>query len=541
MAMQKKHLYLAVMLVFGLPSCSDWLDLKPYDGVVEDDYWRTKEDVHSMVIGCYSSLLNKNMVSNFFYWGESRADMIAATSASGSALLYITRGEITPDNATVKWDEFYATINQCNKVVEKAAVVRELDQTFEDKLCRQYIAEATTIRSLMYFYLVRSFKDVPLVLQASNDDTQDYYYPKTSGEAILDSLVLHLEKVLNDLPIAYDNNDQSKGRITCWAAMALLADIYLWQGGYEKCNELCKQIIGSGQFSLIPVAREKKTVPDNTGAIIDTVYYANTADADYLFDQLYVVGNCVESIFELQFPKQHESLADPFYELFNTSRPKIASNDLVLDEIIFPEDEHDKEAKDIRGSNFAYNNGYIWKYVGTSRSGNTLRTLRTFPHWIVYRYADIILMRAEALNQLAMQGNANDQALLREAYDLVLQIRERANAVDNSDSDLGSIINGKALEKLILDERARELAFEGKRWYDVLRFARRDDYGYDPAENKYVNRDYLMQLAINSAPPEKLASLQVKYTSSWFHYWPIYFNTIEINKNLVQNEFYLQY
>jgi hypothetical protein len=531
-----------VVLVAALASaCSDWLDLKPYDGVVEDDYWKTKEDVHAMVIGCYSSLLNKNMVCNFIYWGESRADMIASTSSSSAALLYIMRGEITPENAIVKWDEFYATINQCNKVIEKSALVKEIDQTFGDNLYRQYLAEVTTIRSLMYFYLVRSFRDVPLVLKASNDDTQDYYYAKTDGEAILDSLVAHMESVLGDLPIAYDNNDQSKGRITCWSAMALLADMYLWQGSYARCNDLCKQIVGSGQFSLIPVNREMVPVLDNTGATVDTVYYANAADADYLFDRLYVAGNCVESIFELQFPKQHESLGDPFYDLFNSSRPKITSNDLVLDEVIFPEDERDKEAKDIRGSSFAYKNGYVWKYVGASRSGNTLRAERTFPHWIVYRYADVILMRAEALNQLAMQRAPHDQTLLREAYGLALQIRERANAVNNSDSDLGSPIDGKALERLILAERARELAFEGKRWYDVLRFARRDNYGYSEEENKDVNREYLMELAINSAPPEKLASLQVKYASTWFHYWPIYVNTIEINKNLVQNEFYLQY
>jgi hypothetical protein len=480
------------------------------------------------------------MVNNFIYWGEARADMIASTASSGSALTYIMRGEITPENAIVKWDEFYTTINQCNKVIEKSELVVERDPTFDDKLRRQYVAEVTAIRSLMYFYLVRSFRDVPLVLKASNDDTQDYYYAKTSGETILDSLIAHLEGIRNDLPIAYDNNDQSKGRITYWAAMSLLADIYLWQGNYERCNALCGEIIGSGQFSLIPVSREPHEVKDNTDAVIATVYYANTADADYLFDQLYVTGNCVESIFELQFPKQHESMDDSFYDLFNSSRPKIASNDVVLDEIIFPEDERDKDAKDIRGSGFAYNNGYVWKYVGTSRSGNTLRALRVFPHWIVYRYADVILMQAEALNQLAMQNNANDQRLLGEAYSLVRQIRERANAVENSDSDLGAIIDGKALERLILNERARELAFEGKRWYDVLRFARRDNYGYDPVEKKDANREYLMQLAINSAPPEKLASLQVKYTNNWFHYWPIHVGTVEINKNLVQNEFYAQ-
>jgi hypothetical protein len=524
------------MSLWFFPSCSDWLDLKPYDGVVENDFWKTKEDVYSVLIGCYSSLLDKTLVSNIIYWGEARAELLTGSTAASSTVLNIIRGEISPENTIVKWDQFYTTINHCNKVIEKSAIVKDRDLTFSDALYRQYKAEATTIRSLMYFYLVRSFSDVPLVLEASDNDQQDYYLPKTEGHAILDTLARHLNEVKDALPATFGSSEIDKGRITKWVALSLLADIYLWQGNYAKCDEYTTQIIGSGYFTLIPVSRSEVTVYDTNGDSIDLAYYANAAEADNLFHQLYVAGNSVESIFELQFPKTHETLADPFFGIFNSSsnRPQMIPKSEILDEFIFPRYEWNSNVKDIRGDNFSYksSNGYVWKYTGTSRSGNTLRTERNFPHWIIYRLSDIILMKAEALNQMAIR-NGDDQRLLQQSYELVQQIRVRANAVGNPEIANEGVINGKALENLILEERAREFAFEGKRWYDVLRFARRDNYAGS-------NRNYLSQLAIRSAPPEKVQSLQVKYNNNWFHYWPIYVNTVEINKNLKQNEFYSQ-
>jgi hypothetical protein len=206
----------------------------------------------------------------------------------------------------------------------------------------------------------------------------------------------------------------------------------------------------------------------------------------------------------------------------------MVANELILDGVIFPEYEgEDPNVKDIRS--YTYQGMWVWKFAGTALSGRQ-RTERTFPHWIVYRLADVMLMQAEALNQMAIA--ANDDEAMNRAYALVKQIRTRANAIDNSDSELSMPIDGKELERLILAERARELAFEGKRWYDVLRFAKR---------NNYADNSYLMQLAVNSAPPEKLASLQLKYNNPWFHYWPIYIDAVEINKNLKQNEFYAQY
>jgi len=110
-------------------------------------------------------------------------------------------------------------------------------------------------------------------------------------------------------------------------------------------------------------------------------------------------------------------------------------------------------------------------------------------------------------------------------------VRTARNAVVTPEYKYNGDIDGASLEKSILNERAREFAYEGKRWYDVLRFAKRNDY---------AGIQYLLDMAINSASPEKQQSLIAKYKDPKrnSHYWPIYEFELEANKALKQNEFY---
>jgi starch-binding outer membrane protein, SusD/RagB family len=518
-----------------LNSCNDWLSLKPTDTIVTEDYWQSQSDVYSAVIGCYSSLLDYGLISKIIYWGELRGDVAAGGSGASAEVKNVIKGEISTSNTIIKWDEFYTTINQCNDVLAHAEGVRAIDASFTEATAKQYEAEALTIRALMYFYLVRSFGNVPLVLQASESDAIDYNVAKTDGTIILDTLVSNLKTAINYLPSAYGDNASNKGRITIWTAKTLLADIYLWKEDYENCVAQCSDLIDSGQFSLIPVSKSEVEVEPGTG-VVDTVYHSTESDIDNLFDKLYVTGNSLESIFELQFPStaSNDVLADAFYALFNnSSKPVLQSNDNYVTEELFPAyDGDDDEVYDIRSTTFSYKNSYVWKWTGLGRSLETQRSSGTFPHWIIYRYADVLLMKAEALTQLAI-ANADDQETLLEAYLLVKEIRDRANAVESSETVSKDELTGKSLESLILSERGREFAFEGKRWYDVLRQAKRDNFSSS-------NYSYLQNVAIHSAPSDKLSSLLVKYKSKWFCYWPIYSTYLETNPNLVQNEYYAQ-
>jgi hypothetical protein len=123
------------------------------------------------------------------------------------------------------------------------------------------------------------------------------------------------------------------------------------------------------------------------------------------------------------------------------------------------------------------------------------------------------------------------QTYFKDAAAAMKIVRTARNAVMTDEYKYPGDIDGIALEKSILDERAREFAYEGKRWYDVLRFAKRNDY---------AGIQYLLDMAINSASPEKQQSLIAKYKDPKHnsHYWPISEVELEANKALKQNEFY---
>jgi hypothetical protein len=519
-------------LLLSFSSCGDWLNLAPEDGVVRDKFWKTKEEVHSAVMGCYASMMESDVMERYFIWGEMRADMVEPTPRADSHILAIQSGEIVSSNKYTSWSYFYRTINQCNTVLELAPLALEKDLSFSETLLKQYEAEVTCIRSLAYFYLLRTFRDVPYITQASIYDNQTFSVPKTAQAEIVDNLIASLRSVEESIPYSYSDAASNKGRFNAWSLKALLADIYLWKSDYASCIELCTQIINSGQYSLVPVNRQAIVVEGATSAESQTVYYANESDVARLFQNMYALGNSVESILELQFGTDKEN---PFVQMFApgyaTLQPKMSN---FHTEHFLPS-SIDKGWSDIRGEGVSYVSTYVWKWVGLSGEAPFVARASgsSFSNWIFYRLADIILMKAEALTQQALLNNG-DQALLREAGELVALIRNRANAPESTDLFYGQTgdIDARTMEEFILNERTMEFTFEGKRWFDVLRHAQRDNYSTK-------NSAYLLRLAILSAPPEKVISLQNKWLSNkGSHYLPINIGEINTNKSLIQNEFY---
>jgi hypothetical protein len=531
-AVNEMNIFFILFISLIFSSCNDWLNLEPEDGVVREKFWKTKEEVHSAVMGCYASMMEDNVMTRYFIWGEARADMVEPSPRANSDLFAIQNGEIVSVNQYTDWSYFYKTINHCNTVLELASLTLEKDLSFSETLLKQYEAEVTCIRNLAYFYLIRTFRDVPYITKASIYDNQTFTVPKNSQAEIVDSLIASLRQAEEFIPFSYNDLTSNKGRFNAWSLKALLADIYLWKGDYTACIDLCTQIINSGQYSLIPVNRQEVIVDNLTTGRTETVYYANESDVALLFQKMYATGNSAESIFELQFREDKEN---PFVKMFApgyaTLQPKIANFQAEY----FLSSSIDRGWSDIRGSGISYVSTYIWKWIGLSGQAPFLYRENGNSHsnWIFYRLADIMLMKAEALTQQAFLDN-NNQAYLQEALELLKKIRDRANAPESTDLLYGQTGNmdAKTMEEFILTERARELTFEGKRWFDVLRHAQRDNYSDK-------NKAYLSRLAILCAPPQKVYSLQNKWANNYgSHYLPINQSEINTNKSLVQNEFY---
>jgi hypothetical protein len=495
--MKRILLYSLIVLLPGsMVSCNKWLDLKPQDGITGDEFWKTKEQVDAAVTGIYASMLgstnnDRALPEYFFLWGEARADMVSPGFRATQEEMDIVNLNMLPTNSFTNWSSFYQTINYCNTVIEKAPSVLESDPTFTQDHLNRATAEALALRALMYFYLVRSFGDVPMQLKAVTSDKGIAQLAKTSGNTILEQLVTDLKKAEPLVPLTFGNLKNDKGRVTRYVVNALLADIYLWMDKYAEAAAECDKIINSRSFGLV-------------------IGYN-------MFDQVFYQGNSSESIFELQFDAQK---LNPFYLIhFPAGRRWGAAPHLT--EVVYGLDLMNSiPIVDFRGDNTSYRGTdfTIWKYIGADNEGDNFRTFeQSYAHWIFYRYADILLMKAEAINQ---------QNKPLEASRLVKAIRTRAQALEIEPMDSTS---QASMTGFILQERQREFAFEGKRWYDILRNAKR---------NNYQNLSLILDAAAVSIPPDRQQAAFNKLRDKNSHYFPIYFQELRTNKLLEQNPFY---
>jgi hypothetical protein len=496
--MKIKFILFISLVSLSLSSCKKYLTLEPQDGIVRQDFWQTKEQVESAVMGCYASMIglpagvsDRRLTEYLFLWGELRGDMLRPGTGISFEELSVMNVNVLSTNSITNWSAVYRTINYCNTVIDFAPSVLSKDNTFKESTMKAYVAEALGIRSLMYFYLARSFGDVPLKLKSTSSDEDNVQIAKSTQQEVFKQIEADLKLAEQDAVTAYGNRSDDKGRITKYSIQAILADLYLWMEQYENCITTCDKIINSNQFGLV--------TGDN--AWFGTVFYE---------------GNSNESIFELQF---NLNAQNPFYNMFIPSSKRYSAALRVTNEI-FTVDVINLENKDIRGDGAALkmNDGTIWKYQGVNATAGRA-TSASIAHWFFYRYPDVLLMKAEASNQVGK----GDQAL-----SLVNTIRARANALPATEKILVPT-DKEGIADYILEERAREFAFEGKRWYDLLRNAKR---------NNYARLDLLLDVVSTTASVESQQTAITKYRDYNSHYFPYFLYELQTNKNLVQNPFY---
>jgi hypothetical protein len=484
-----------LLVVISTASCNKWLDLKPSDGIIRQDYWKTKEQVKAAVIGMYASLLDdptgkdRSLPEMFFLWGELRADMLATSTGTLDEQFQVMNVNTVPSNSIVNWRPVYRTINYCNTVIDFAPDVLTSDKTFTQEALDAYVAEAKSMRALMYFYLVRSFGDVPLKLKSTSSDEEISTIAKSPQQDVLNQILKDLNEAEPKTLLTYGDVASDKGRITRYTVNAIQADVYLWMDKYDEAVTACNKVINSHRFGLVPAS---------------TAWY-NT---------VFRTGNSTESIFEVQYSAQK---INDFYFLFYGNRQFLAANK-VMDQV-YTADALTGQ-KDVRsdGASVRAEDGMIWKYIGKNDK-DVIAANDSYTHWFIYRFADVLLMKAEAL---AQKGQGTD------ALDIVYALRQSRNALSGTDNNPDAQ-NKNEVALFILEERSREFMFEGKRWYDVLRYVKR---------NNYEHISYLQDMISGIVPANMVRTAQAKMLDHNSHYFPIYQYELQTNKALVQNSFY---
>jgi hypothetical protein len=469
-----------LIVILSFTSCSDWLTVVPETELIKDKFWKKTEDVNSALGAAYNALRNASLES--LIWGELRADLVTIAGPNFSGYEQIAGSNISPSNEVINWKNYYEAINLANTLMYFDDEVFALDETFTQEMMDAIEAEALFIRSMAYFYLVRLWKEVPLVTTASISDTSDLYVAKSSENEILAQLV---EDLLYARDLAYKTEFQGSnyfyGRANYYSITALLADVYLWQEKYQNCIDACDVIINSGLYSLEPT--------------------------ETWFNLYYPGNSSSEGVCEIQYDDNLEQQENPIYDNLvplDGRAPQATMNwqniNLIMDQ------------EDLRRYNGI---GGIWKTQGKDQLGLVSRTFsERDANWILYRYAEIMLMKAEACIELDRFSEAND--LISETM-----LRAGAPFIEQTDKEL--------LRELLLDERGREFLFEGRRWFDLLRAAKR---------NKFENKQLIIDMILSGADIKQQAILRTRVYDTLSYYLPVPERELIYNQNLEQNPFY---
>lgn len=563
-----KKVLTIIAAAFLLTSCVDTV-LLPDDKTVDQDYWKTKSDVSQMVNGAYKAMLSQDVINRFIVWGDFRSDeLVPVTSinnATMTALNEIDAVNIQTTNMFATWGCLYSVINDCNVVLERAENVMSIDPSYTEGDYLTDRSQMLALRSLCYFYLVRNFRDVPYVTTAYMNSSQNMNISQVAPDSVLDGCIKDLQEAEQNAldPMAYTDWRRT-GLINRDAIDAILADIYLWRGSvkhsasdYQQCVAYCDKVIQSKQAN------------HQQGRTEITAKEYPLADGNQAFRDIFVTQNAEESIFELQFDGRNNSNSGVSTMLYKYSNNNSSTGYFRVSSVLGENgsvyvNNNQAKTSDYRFKDNVYNAGSgsgsydVRKMIaeeaftgdrtsGTqARSGS--RTSGNFAqNYILYRLSDVMLMKAEALTALSSDDN---DPQLRQAFNLVQAVNSRSIIPDNlsADSLKWQYYNTQSnMETLVLNERLRELSFEGKRWYDLMRYNYRHIEGSDYSKTFYQLSQEGFEFPRNNQNMLNLVTR--KYTSGGsaaaakmrtepYLYMPINHSDIIVDLNLHQNPVY---
>lgn len=514
-----------------MTSCNDYLDIYPENVQPTDEYWSSKEDVEATLMAGYY-YLRASVEDNLIPWGELRAGCISSRSSNA-----LQRFEVKPTSSITKWASMYKIVNAANLVLKNASEALANDDTYNENAMRSHYCEAYWLRALAYFYLVRNWRDVPLITQPFETDELTINVAKSSEEKVIAQIKSDLETAikLNASKEKFNTTWETKGRATKWAIYALLADVCLWNQDFDEAITYADAILNSSSasaphFMSTPSHTSWFTI-FNPGNSNESIY-----EVQWSYDKLSQGTPQTNTLVEIFNPSgsykylYSTQMLDDFRDEYRTLREKYAATfepDLGVRTMYGGFVTNESNAENFENATSAY----CYKYYGGT-SYNILRgSVQEFDgNYILYRVADIMLMKAEAL---IMRNLGKVSADNQEAIDIIDQIRARTNLDATTDVTNTSSLSD-LLQKGVLHERIMELAGEGKAWYDFLRIGRYTDPSGETNFKKILIDNVV---TYNKAVQESRIRSVLNDENAWF--MPINASEINANKLLEQNPYYL--
>jgi hypothetical protein len=437
-------LAMSILLVaMPVTACTDLLTEKPKDRISTEAFYQTAADAKAAIAATYRPLSTGSLWGTNLQWAlnaatdesrvgpeEENPNIVALTQLSWTT----TNPYIAGSNAAGgAWGGLYQMITRANLVLAKVPAI-EMAET--DK--SQILAEAKFLRALGYFYLVRLYGDVPLVL---TPEEQEALGGRTPQAQVFAQIVKDANEAEAALPATWPSTD--KGRATKASAQALLAEQYIWRKDWASAATAAKKIIDSNLYGLqanyinafLPGSQNRN----------EEVFAAQSSSA---------TGAPAIDIAAWEYPRNMNPNSNGGWGTWQPLQSFIDS---------YPAGDYRKEVSfftsgiDPTGKLVTFL-PHVYKYRPTARPG------QQDVNWPIYRYADVLLMYAEALNE------QNQPATALQYVNMVRARARNGTGAENRAAPANLVgLSQAQTRQAIFDERKWELAYEGKRWFDLVR------------------------------------------------------------------------
>ena len=510
--MKKMIKYILPACALMLTSCDSFLEEEPRSFLSPDNFYQTAEDLNAGLNAVYRAPQDRysaNWASPcWFEWGTDIEEITdKSTWAHHNEIARLP----SPFNAssTIPEDFWKYTYNHVKDDNNLLKALPNVPISEEDKKLIE--GQARALRAFLYFDAVRVFNGVPLLLESSTDISYLKTVPRATPEDIYDAIIKDLEYAMEVLPAKWTNASDG-GRITSGSAAAMLAKVYLTMAGYplkqtdklEKAKEILQDFVDNkkygSHYQLLPEYSQlfdESTGPGNEGVWIinftrGTFGQGSQWQTEFSPLELYYaqgIGLTYGGGWSNGLP------TDRFYNSYDQENDKRFKHTYWNSTAEIPEEYDAIVPKDANGNpqHITFYRPHIKKFREKTPNDNSQGS--GLDHSII-RYADVLLMYAEVLNEL---GNSK-------CYDYINQVRERAGL-----EPLKAMSKDEFREHLKL-ERAWELCFEGDRKFDLLRWG------------VYCTRT-----------PEWNPQVKGNIKEGKHEFWPIPKSQRDINANLTQN------
>lgn len=468
-----------LLVVLGY-SCDDLVDEVPISEISPESFYKTNADLEAALIAAYDGMQGTYNDKTFF-WGEFRSDNHQPFSVGSASQnnLEIVNNDITQGNPAIRWDRFYRMIDRANRVIVNAPNVQGFNQNF--------LGEALAIRAKAYFDGIRVWGDLPLFTEPV-ELLSDTKRGVTDGETIMNDVVI--PDMLKAQELLLINSDDF--RFSKASVYALQAEVYMWINDYPKAKVAIENLMALGTHSLVttPLAWQDlfynnlpvPAVPDGRGKIqtgselIFSIRYDVEEDRDiggtrnnrsgimglfFAGIPSYVLSETVENKWREKFPIDSTAWVtkypndDPALTI-TTSEDDGMGGLIEVTRPLYGDYRYffTRQGGALGFDSFEIGEARTAKWNQTNYNRNEDDT-----DIVLYRYADMLLLLAEAENFLQPDGSR--------ALELVNQVRMARQLPQVTVAEFGATLEERL--DYILDERQLELFGEGKRWWDLVR------------------------------------------------------------------------